>query len=263
MFTLPLTADGYATLVIQEDPGRSEFHGTLDLVLMILKEGRSHSEGWAAMRRWWLLVSVVIGIATMWSGALAAPSSAPAPGAAGLERYVIDPAESQAVYRVGEVFISQGNQFNVAVGTTHAVQGEILIDRANPRRSRVGTITVDINQLKSDRTGRDRRIRTQWLESERFPLAVFTPTQIQGMPDAYTPGREIAVQITGDLKIREVTRPATFAAKLRFDGTTLAGIATTTIHMTDFGFDPPSILGILRAENEARLEFQFLARHEQ
>lgn len=213
------------------------------------------------MRGWWGLIGVVVLVATPWSGALAASPSAPAP--AGLERYVIDPAGSQASYRVGEVFIDQGNQFNVAVGTTHAIQGEIFIDRASPRRSRVGTITVDISQLKSDRSGRDRRIRSQWLESERFPLVVFTPARVQGLPEVYSPGREIAVQIMGDLRIRDVTRPATFAAKLRFDGATLAGIATTTIHLTDFGFDPPSILGILKAENEATLEFQFLARHAQ
>ncbi len=91
-------------------------------------------------------------------------------------------------------------------------------------------------------------------------MAVFTPTQIQGLPDAYTPGREITVQILGDLKIREVTRPATFSTKLRLDGATLTGIATTTIRMTDFGFEPPSILGVLKAENEAKLEFAFVAR---
>lgn len=214
------------------------------------------------MRAWWRMAGIVVaGLATTWSGALAAPPSAPAP--AGQERFVIDPAASQASYRVGEVFIDEGNQFHVAVGTTHAIQGEIYLDRANPRRSRVGTITIDISQLKSDRSGRDRRIRSGWLESERFPMAVFTPTQIQGLPDTYTPGREIAVQIVGDLKIREVTRPTTFAAKLRFDGETITGDATATIHMTDFGFDPPSILGVLKAQNEATLEFQFVARHAQ
>jgi len=212
------------------------------------------------MRAWWRLVGVAVaGAAAACGGALAASPSAPAP--AGLERYVIDPAASQASYRVGEVFIDQGNQFHVAVGTTHGIQGEIFLDRANPRRSRVGTITVDISQLKSDRSGRDRRIRSGWLESERFPTAVFTPSQIQGLPDTYTPGREIAVQIIGDLKIRDVTRPTTFAAKVRFDGATITGDATTTIRMTEFGFDPPSILGVLKAENEAKLELQFLARH--
>jgi polyisoprenoid-binding protein YceI len=214
------------------------------------------------MRRgWWLSGMVLAAVVAACSGALAASPTAPAP--AGLERYVIDPTGSQASYRVGEVFFNRGNQLSVAVGATHAIQGEIFIDRTNPRRSRVGPITVDISQLRSDNSRRDSRIRGQWLESERFPLAVFTPTQIQGLPDVVTPGREIAVQIIGDLKIREVIRPATFAAKLRFDGVTVTGVATTMIHMTDFGFDPPSILGLLKAENEATVEFQFLARHAQ
>ena len=91
-------------------------------------------------------------------------------------------------------------------------------------------------------------------------MAVFTPTAIQGLPEVYTPGRNIAVQITGNLKIREATRPTTFTGTLRLDGDTLTGVATTTIRMTDFGFDPPSILGILKAENEAKLELHFVAR---
>jgi len=69
-----------------------------------------------------------------------------------------------------------------------------------------------------------------------------------------------ALQISGALKIREVTRPSTFAARLRLDGDVLTGVATTTIRMTDFGFEPPSILGILKAENEVKLEFHFVAR---
>jgi len=211
------------------------------------------------MPRWWV-VGVVVGITTMGSGALAALASAPGVPEAGLERYVIVPAESQAIYRVGEVFFQEGNQFGVAVGTTHAIQGVVLIDRADLRRSRVGTITVDLSRLQSDHSRRDNMIRRNWLESERFPLAVFTPTQIQGLPEGYLLGREIRVQIMGTLRIREVTRPSSFACKLRFDGTTLTGIATTTIHMTDFGFEPPEILGVLKAENEAKLEIDFVAR---
>lgn len=190
------------------------------------------------------------------SGALAAPPPAPA----AFEHYVLLPAESQVIYRVGEVFFEEGTRFHLAVGTTNAVQGEVLIDRVHPRRSQVGPITVDISQFKSDSSRRDSAIRRRWLESQRFPTAVFTPTAIQGLPDVYTPGRPTAVQIVGDLKIREVTRPTTFAGTLRLDGDTLTGEAATTIRMTDFGFDPPSILGILKTENDAKLEFHFVAR---
>lgn len=217
------------------------------------------------MQRWWVLTSMLFflgGAGGPPSGALAAPPSGPAPQETSLERYAIIPSRSEVIYRVGEVFLDEGNKFNIAVGTTNAVQGEMFIDRTNPRHSRVGTITVNISQFKSDHARRDKAIRTKWLESERYPMAVFTPTAIQGLPDVYTLDREIPVQITGNLEIRKVTRPTTFAGRVRFDGDTLTGIATTTILMTDFGFDPPSILGILKAENEAKLEFHFVARHE-
>ncbi|MGH2405116.1 MAG: YceI family protein [bacterium] len=192
------------------------------------------------------------------NGSAAAAPASPAIG--GPLRFVIVPGESQVIYRVGEVFINQGNRFNIAVGTTNAIRGEVQIDRANPKNSRIGPITVDISRFQSDSARRDNAIRDRWLESSRFPTAEFTPTAIEGLPETYTDGRELTLQVTGNLKIREVTRPTTFAVTLRLQGSAVTGAGTTTIRMTDFGFDPPSIFGLLRAENEAKLEFRFVAR---
>jgi polyisoprenoid-binding protein YceI len=190
--------------------------------------------------------------------AAGAVTAAQAP--AGAQRFVIVPGESTVTYRVNETFIAEGNRLNTAVGVTTVVRGEIFVDRARPAASRIGTITIDISQFRSDSARRDNAIRERWLESSRFPLAEFVPTQVQGLPAAYEEGREVPVQIVGNLKIRTVTRPVTFDAQVKLEGTTLVVTGRTTIRMTDFGFDPPSILGILRAENEARLEFRFVAR---
>ena len=188
----------------------------------------------------------------------AVPAPTTVPGAP--ERFVVVPAESRAGYRAEEVFFGPNNRFNVAIGTTNAVRGEMWIDRSDPRRTHIGTITVDISTLKSDANQRDRMIRTQWLESSRFPMAEFTPTAITGLPDAYVPGQELFVQIAGNLRIRQVTRPVTFATTLKLDGAALTGVASTRILMTDFGFAPPSLLGILKADNQVTLEFHFTAR---
>ncbi|MBI4279328.1 MAG: YceI family protein [Armatimonadetes bacterium] len=190
-----------------------------------------------------------------------ASAAAPAAGPPGvLERFVIVPSESRVTYHVGEYFINQNNRYNVAVGVTQIIRGELFIDRARPRNSRVGTITVDISQFRSDSERRDNYIRNRNLESARYPIAEFTPTEIRGLPESHVEGREIAVQITGNLRVRDVTRPTTFATILRLEGNTVTGMATTTIKMMDFGFDPPAIFGLLRTENEARLEFRFTAR---
>ncbi len=211
------------------------------------------------VERIWALV-VIASLPTGLMGSASSTMLASSPSQGNLERFVIVSAESQVVYRVGETIINDNNRLNVAVGITNAIQGEIFIDRTSPPNSRVGTITIDISQFKSDSQRRDLAIRRQWLESARHPIAEFAPTAVHGLPQIYAEGREVILQIIGNLKVRERVRPTTFATTLRLQGDILTGVATTTVQMTDFGFDPPSIFGILRAENGVKLEFRFTAR---
>jgi len=186
--------------------------------------------------------------------------SAATPAAATTTRYVLVSSESEVLYRVNEVLFREGNRLNVAVGRTREVRGEVLVDRANPRNSRIGAITVNVNTLQSDSARRDNAIRSRWLESARFPTAEFRPREIEGLPATYTEGQQLKLKVTGDLKVRDVTRSTTFEMTVVLRGSTLTGTAAATLKMTDFGFDPPSIFGILRTEDEARLELQFVAR---
>jgi polyisoprenoid-binding protein YceI len=202
-----------------------------------------------------MMIVMLVSLAA-WLGAWSVAAAAAQPA----QRYVIQSGDSSVTYRVNEVFLNQGNRLNTAVGTTTAVRGEITVDRVRPANSRIGTVTIDISQFKSDSQRRDNMIRQNWLESSKFPNAEFTATEIKGLPETYQDGREVAVQITGNLKIRDVTRPTTWASTIKLDGATLTVTGTTTIKMTDFGFDPPSILGVLKAENDARLEFRLVAK---
>ena len=43
------------------------------------------------------------------------------------------------------------------------------------------------------------------------------------------------------------------------DGGRLIGTATAQILMTDFGFDPPAIGDLIRADNEVIITFEFVA----
>jgi polyisoprenoid-binding protein YceI len=211
----------------------------------------------------WRPAAVMVGllVALVAAGVAGSPASAaPSVAAQNVERYAIDASASRVLYHVAETFIDQNNRFYVAVGTTHGVQGEILIDRGHPSQSRINPISVDISQFISNSRRRDNAIRERWLESAKYPTAVFTPSAIQGLPDTYVDGREIAVRVVGNLKVRDVTKAVTFAGTVKLEGDTLTGRASTSILMTDFGFDPPSILGVLKAENRAQLELQLTAR---
>lgn len=182
------------------------------------------------------------------------------PQASATTTYRIIPGESQVSYEVGEVFINQNNLFNVAKGVTPEVNGEITVDRQTPQNSLVGPITIDISQFQSDSPRRDNAIRERFLESALYPLATFVPKEVTGLPSAYSDGEQINFQITGDLTVREVTKPAIFDVTIQLDGDTMTGEARSTILMSDFGVGPISIGGILNTEDEVGITFTFVAR---
>jgi polyisoprenoid-binding protein YceI len=173
--------------------------------------------------------------------------------------YRIVPEESQVIYTVDEVFLSEGVVDSTAVGVTQLVEGEILYDPDNVQNSIIRPITVDISAFASDEEQRDQRIREEWLESARYPIATFIPTAVEGLPQTYTEGQELAVQINGQLTVREVAQPQIFATVVKIEGNRMTGTATTTIQMTDYGFDPPNIAGVLRVDNDVTITFEFVA----
>jgi polyisoprenoid-binding protein YceI len=191
----------------------------------------------------------------------AAPTAAPAPsGAAGSARtFMIVPEQTEASYEVQEKFLNRELP-NMALGKTNAVTGELQVSPEGKPSGKVTKISVDLRTLTSDQSRRDNRIRTQWLESEKYPFAEFTSTDVQGTPDSYTEGQEVSFKLTGDMKIREVTKPVTFDVKGKLEGDTITGSATSKILMKDFGFDPPSIAGMLTVDDGVTVTINFTAK---
>ena len=182
-------------------------------------------------------------------------AAAPASGAA--TRYRIDPTQSSAHYEVGETFF-QGNRFNLAVGTTQGIAGDVLVDFANPANSQIGSIVIDVSQLTSDEGRRDNYIRNNGLQSSKYPQATFKPTKIEGLPASAKPGDTLTLKVTGDLTVKDTTKPVTFDVTLKADQDKLTGTAATEILLSDFGAGPIQ-LAMLQTEDKAKLVFEFVA----
>jgi len=178
----------------------------------------------------------------------------------GMTDYQIVAGESTLSYEVGEVLINQDNRFATAMGVTSDISGTISLDGVNPQSTTIGTITVDISLFKSDSNRRDNTIRSRFLESSKYPQVIFAPTEIVGLPQSYQHGETINFQVVGDTTIRETTLPLTFDVSAVLDGAALSGQASTTFLMSDFGFGPISIAGILNTEDEVKIILNFVAR---
>jgi polyisoprenoid-binding protein YceI len=196
------------------------------------------------------------------SAAPAEATAAPEPAAASASTLTLKivPNESKASYAVDETFLNQNNRLVTAVGVTTIVNGDITLDPQNPANTTVGEITVDISALKSDSDRRDGAIRRDWLESAKYPIAKFVPTAYEGLPTSYEIGQELTFKMTGDMTVRDTTIPVTWDVVARYDGSQLVGTATTQIKMSAFNFTAPNIAGILRAEDDAKLTLEFVAR---
>jgi polyisoprenoid-binding protein YceI len=186
------------------------------------------------------------------------PTAAAAP--ANTIDFKLVPGESQVSYTVQETLFNQNNKLNTAIGVTKQVTGDIYGNKADPSQSKIGTITVDISQFTSDRAMRDNFIRRNFLESSKYPLAIFTPTSVDGMPKSYTDGQSYSFKVTGNLTAHNVTKPVTFAVTASLSGTTLSGTASTTIKMSDFGVGPITLAGMLQTQDDVKLDMKFVAR---
>ena len=192
------------------------------------------------------------------SAAAAQPTDlAPAQTDGSAKVYKIDPAQSEARYEVSETFF-QGNRLNLAIGRTKGIAGEVLVDFANPANSQIGAIVIDVSQLTSDEGRRDNFIRNNALESARYPQATFKPTKIEGLPASVKPGDQLTLKVTGDLTVKQTTKPVTFAVTLTANEDRVTGSASTEILLSDFGAGPIQ-LAMLQTEDQAKLVFDFVA----
>ena len=188
----------------------------------------------------------------------------------GLRRFVIVPEMSEASYQVEEEFFQQAVERlgvdlgeTITIGSTQEVQGEFVLDLSQPFPLVENQFTVNIRSLTSDQSRRDERIQEESLESDRFPLAQFVATAVEGFPATYAEGEEITFQLIGDLTIREITQSTMFELTAVLSNNGINGTATTTILMTDFGFDPPSIGNFFTVANEALITLDFVAEEDE
>ncbi|HEV8617542.1 MAG TPA: YceI family protein [Methylomirabilota bacterium] len=180
----------------------------------------------------------------------ARPASAQATGSV---RYTVVPERSEARYRVREQLVGVTLP-NDAVGTTHAVAGAITFDALGGVVSSQSRFTVDLRTLTSDEPRRDNFLRRNTLQTDRYPLAVFVPTEVRGLQFPLPQTGTATFEMTGDFTIRETTRRTTWQASATFKGAEVDVRADTAVRFADLGLEIPRVRVVLSVEDNIRLE---------
>lgn len=197
--------------------------------------------------------------------ALTEPSDRPAASAAGgtpgtLAGRWVAAEGSEAGYRVREKLANLPAQSD-AVGRTTAVTGGMTVAASGDGLvARDLQMEVDLTRLRSDETRRDNRIRTQGLESSRFPKATFASTGDISVPASAATGQPFDTTVDGDLTLHGVTRRVRIPVKGQLVGDAAEVVGSLQFPMSMFDIDPPNIGGFVTVEPNATLEFKIVLK---
>jgi polyisoprenoid-binding protein YceI len=142
--------------------------------------------------------------------------------------WAIDPVHSEVGFSVRHMAVSK------VKGRFDKFEGAV-VTAADPLASTVN-VTVDAASINTYNEQRDGHMRSaDFFEVEAHPTWTFTSTGIKDEGGEFT--------LQGDLTIKGVTKPVTFALEISgfgpdaYGGTRAGFSATTEIHRSDFGVD--------------------------
>ncbi len=176
-------------------------------------------------------------------------------------RLILVPGQNEARYRVREQLVGVSLPGD-AVGATREVTGTLVVRTDGTVLPAESRVQVDLRTLKSDQSRRDNFIRRNTLQTDRFPFAVFVPTEIRGLPLPLPESADVEFQLIGDLTIRDVTRQVTWEVKAHIEGGEATGQATTGFSFATFDLTPPRVPVVLSIEDHIRLELDFHIRRQ-
>ena len=185
----------------------------------------------------------------------AVPASAgSAPGV--MLRFVLAPAEQAARYRVRERLVGHDLPNN-AVGETKSITGAIAFDSSGNVVRQESKFVVDAATFVSDQRRRDGFVRGRLLDAEQYPSIMLVPTSVRGVALPLPTSGSRAIEMTGDLTVRGVTRPTTWKGTAQFKDGRVAGSAATVFTFDDFQIEQPRVPVLLSVADTIRLEIDF------
>ena len=167
-------------------------------------------------------------------------------------------AGSTAGYRVREKLAALPAKSD-AVGRSSAVTGTVKVDGSGMTLTASDAhFEVDLTKLASDESRRDNRIRTDGLQTNRFPTATFVSTKPIPLPAETASGQAVKATAEGDLTIHGVTKRVSIPLDIRVTGGKGELVGSFGFPMSDFNITPPSIGGFVTVDPDATMEFKLV-----
>ena len=167
---------------------------------------------------------------------------------------VASAGETFVGYRVQEELAQVGAV--TAVGRTSDVKGTVTIkgNRVEPG----STFTANMQALKSDRAQRDNALRTQALETNRFPTATFTLKEAVTLPASFANGEALTTTLKGSLELHGVTRDVEIPVQAKLENGLIVVVGSLEIRFADYDIAQPRAVIVLSVDDKGIMEVQLV-----
>ena len=167
---------------------------------------------------------------------------------------------SKATVRVREQLAGLSAPNDAVLDTTD-VKGSFGL-RADGAFTPESKISVGLQGLRSDSGQRDNFIKSDTLDTRRFPTADFVPTRTTGLVTPLPASGEWTFQVIGKMTIKGVEKDVTWDVRAKRDasGVTASAKNAPAWKFGDFGMQIPRVFSVLSINDEIRLELELVAR---
>jgi polyisoprenoid-binding protein YceI len=136
-------------------------------------------------------------------------------------------------------------------GTFKLKTGQIRFDPATGKAS--GEIIVDATSGESGNDGRDKKMRKEILESQKFPEITFTPNRVKG---SIAPQGTSEVEVSGVFRLHGQDHDMVLAISVqRADGGQLQGTTSFSVPYVKWGLKSPNTF-LLHASDTVNIEIR-------
>lgn len=172
-----------------------------------------------------------------------------------------------AVSYAGEMFtIVQGSSSNHVtftseapleeiVGKTNVVTGFVMLPDGSTQGN--AEIHVDLASLDTGMSLRNKHMRDNHLETDKFPEAVFKLTSLDIPGETLADGQKTAVNVTGTLMMHGVSREINPISWLTVNGDELLVESKFSVKLQDFNITRPEFL-VMKLAEEQRIDVKLV-----
>jgi polyisoprenoid-binding protein YceI/mono/diheme cytochrome c family protein len=173
--------------------------------------------------------------------------------------YRIDAGRSEVTLAVDEVLAGAERRVELR---TRGIAGDVAVGRDGTEGGstsvRLGDVVVDVAQLRSDNSLRDKALQHEALETHDHPQVRLSGATVELPEGAGTSVRGAVV--AGELDVKGEPHPVEFLVDAALDGDELTVRGRTTVRMSEMGVGPISKAGLVRTSDEVEVVVDLVAR---